>query len=273
MKNFNIPILITSLFIIFQCKQNTGKLSVDKKVEVDNKQNDDGLLLVKDTTLFINSTQGEDVKLLLAVNSNDSVIQSNMYGEMGKSTYEFVFNKILKKASCITYRYEEPISINSNPKISNEKKEDLATSVEASKRLTAIFHSYQKVLNPAFALKTEKELNSKWFGKYTLTLNGDDDDWRNSKEIELNISSKSVTYLAKGFQLYQYFNLSAEEKNGDLTLHYQNSLDNTESWALGETKNFGTLTLKGEDYKWSSPYLNMYFNDSKLINFKVVKAK
>ena len=273
MKNFNIPILITSLFIIFQCKQNTGKLSVDKKVEVDNKQNDDGLLLVKDTTLFINSTQGEDVQLLLAVNSNDSVIQSNMYGEMGKSTYEFVFNKILKKASCITYRYEEPISINSNPKISNEKKEDLATSVEASNRLTAIFHSYQKVLNPAFALKTEKELNSKWFGKYTLTLNGDDDDWRNSKEIELNISSKSVTYLAKGFQLYQYFNLSAEEKNGDLTLHYQNSLDNTESWALNKTKNFGTLTLKGEDYKWSSPYLNMYFNDSKLINFKVVKAK
>lgn len=273
MKNFKIPILVLLLFIIFQCKQSTGNLSVDKKDKVEDKKNHDSLILVKDTTLFINSTEGEDVKLLFDVSNKDSVIQSNMYSEMGRSTYEFVFNKILKKASCITYRYEEPISINSDPRISTEKKEDLASSVEARKRLTDIFRSYQKVLNPAFASKSKAELNSKWYGKYTLTLNADDEDWRNIHEIELNISSKSVTYLAKGFQLYQFFNLSADEKNGYLELHYLNSLDNTESWALNKTKNFGILVLNGNEYKWSSPYLNIYFNDGKSSNYTIVKNK
>ncbi|KFF13067.1 hypothetical protein N6B72_15235 [Chryseobacterium soli] len=106
--------------------------------------NKDSLKQIKDTTLFVNSSQGESVKLLINTKTNDSIFESEIFGETGKSTYKFVFNKFLKKAECTTYRYTEPISVNSNPKIKSEKKENLLSSKVSSTRLTNIFNSYLK---------------------------------------------------------------------------------------------------------------------------------
>ncbi|GEM_PF-398560 len=273
MKNYKIALSILSLCIISHCKQNAGKSAVSRKVDRNYKDKNPELLAIRDTTLFINSSEGEDVKLLFNIKSKDSVIYSVVYGEMGKSTYEFVFNKILKQASCVTYRYEEPISVNADPTVYSEKKEDLATSAESSKRLTALFQSYHKIFNAALEPKSKMQVDSNWNGKYTLMLNSNDDDWRNIKEINLTITSDSVTYLAKGYQLYQYFNLSAEEKDGYLFLNYQNAMDNTDSWALEKTVDFGTLTSKKVGYTWSSPYLNTYFNDGKKVDYLINKAK
>lgn len=157
MRSFNVALIIVILVVFSSCKQNTAKSEIKEKAVVERQDKKEDLLLIKDTAFFINSTGGEDVKLLFNIKSKDSVIYSVVYGEMGKSTYEFVFNKILKQASCVTYRYEEPISVNADPTVYSEKKEDLATSAESSKRLTALFMSYNKILNSASAAKKEKE--------------------------------------------------------------------------------------------------------------------
>jgi len=46
-------------------------------------------------------------------------------------------------------------------------------------------------------------------------------------------------------------------------LTYDASLDNTDSWALQKTKDFGTITFNGEKYIWVSPYIDVNFNNEK----------
>ena len=248
-------------FLSLSCKKS------NKKIQTISGNKDfliqkDSLQKIKDTTLFINSSEGEEVRLSVNIVTRDSIIESEVLGEMGKSDYKFVFNKTLKTGDCKTFRYLEPIYINSNPKISSEKKENLSTSKEASKRLNDLFRSYKNILIKS-KKNSNQSFNNKWFGKYKLTLNNNSEDWRNIHEIELNISKDSVTYLAKGFQLYQYYKLSATGINNNLKLTYNKSLDNTDSWALQKTKDFGTITFNGDIYIWVSPYIDVNFNNEK----------
>lgn len=114
---------------------------------------------VKDTTLFVNSSEGEEVNLFINVKTQDSIIESEILGETGKSTYKFIFNRTLKSGECTIYRYSEPIYANSNPKIKIEKKENLSSSKESSNRLTNIFNSYLKVF--LYQKDTYKSANTK----------------------------------------------------------------------------------------------------------------
>ncbi|MDV7698282.1 hypothetical protein N6B72_15260 [Chryseobacterium soli] len=259
MKSILLASTIITLF--FSCKKETKLQQNNSEERTVVKINKDSLKQIKDTTLFVNSSQGEDVKLSINTNTNDSIFESEIFGETGKSTYKFVFNKFLKKGECTTYRYTEPISVNSNPKIKSEKKENLLSSKESSNRLINIFNSYLKVFIPPN--KAYKISNVKWLGTYSLIINENNEDWRDIHEIQLSISKDSITYLAKGFQLYQYYLLSPIEDGTSLKLKYAKSLDNTESWALNKTKDFGTIIFDGKTYLWSSPYLDINFADGK----------
>ncbi|MFP3598163.1 hypothetical protein [Chryseobacterium sp. SIMBA_029] len=151
-----LPIL---LFLFVSCKKEikfSQKNTEQRTVGIVNK---DSIKQIKDTTLFDNSSQGEDVKLSINTHTNDSIFESEIFGETGKSTYKFVFNKFLKKGECTTYRYAEPIFVNSNPKIKLEKKENLLSSKESSNRLTNIFNSYRMVFilpNKAYKISNVK---------------------------------------------------------------------------------------------------------------------
>ncbi|SHL10141.1 hypothetical protein [Chryseobacterium polytrichastri] len=256
MKNF-ISLYLLALLSFLDCKKTDSKTKDYNRGIVKN----DFFQKVKDTTLFINSSEGENVKVLINTKTQDSIIESEILGETGKSTYKFTFNKTLKNGECTTYRYSEPIYVNSNPKINIEKKENLSSSKESSNRLTNIFNSYLKVF--LYQKNTYKSSNNKWLGKYSLVINKNDEDWRDIHEIHLNISKDSITYLAKGFQLYQYYLLSPIKKDNSIKLKYVKSLDNTESWALNKTKDFGTLIFDGQNYIWSCPYIDINFSNGK----------
>jgi hypothetical protein len=257
MKKIIAVILFSSFYL--SCKKHDiyPEKQSDKRIAITKK---DSLLKIKDTTLFVNSSEGEEVKLFINTITKDSVIESEVFGEMGKSEYRFLFNKNLKIGECKTSRYSEPISINSDPKTKSEYKENLSTSKAAAKRLQSIFISYRKVFYTKKITKYNK-INTKWLGKYYLTLNEDSDDWRNQHEIELNVTKDSITYLAKGYQLYQYYNLSAITEGNFLVLKYERSLDNTDSWALQKTKDFGNITFEQDQYIWSSPYIDINFSN------------
>ena len=115
-------------------------------------------------------------------------------------------------------------------------------------------------------------ISSKWYGNYSLTINEDSEDWRNIHEIKLKIYKDSTIYLAEGFQLYQFYKLSAIEKNNLLQLSFEKALDNTDSWALKKTKNFGELMFDGKKYTWDCPYLNENFNNEKKIIYTLEKS-
>lgn len=264
-------ILITLFVLLYvSCKKNNTEFENHVIAIKTISAKKDSLITIKDTVLFVNSSEGEDVKAFINKTTNDTIIKSEVFGEMGKSEYTFVYNKTLKKGECLTYRYNKPIYINSNPEIKQTKKEDLQSSKASSERLSGIFQSYKKVL---FLKKLPLTLNENWVGKYHLILNEDSEDWRNIREIKIDISKDSVTYLAKGYQLYQYYTLSADEKGYSLILKYDTSLDNTDSWALQKTKDFGVITFDGKTYKWESPYIDENFSDGKKSNYILKKEK
>jgi len=181
MKNILI-ILILFSFLSLSCKKS------NKNIQTTSGNKDlaqkDSLQKIKDTTLFVNSSEGEEVRLSVNIVTRDSIIESEVLGEMGKSDYKFVFNKTLKTGDCKTFRYLEPIYINSNPKINSEKKENLSTSKETSKRLNDLFRSYKNILIKS-KKNSNQSFNNKWFGKYKLTLNNNSEDWRNIHESNL----------------------------------------------------------------------------------------
>lgn len=159
MKNF-IRLYALVLFLLLACKKNDKTVLKTKNENAElTKINNDSLKKVKDTTLFVNSSEGEEVNLFINVKTQDSIIESEILGETGKSTYKFIFNKTLKSGECTIYRYSEPIYANSNPKIKIEKKENLSSSKESSNRLTNIFNSYLKVF--LYQKDTYKSANTK----------------------------------------------------------------------------------------------------------------
>ncbi len=264
-------IIIASIFLLsLSCKKENKNFQNKPETNISKVSEKDTLRKIKDTTLFINSSEGEEVTFLINKKNNDSIIQSEVMGETGKSDYQFIFNKSLKEGHCTSYRYTEPIYVNSDPKIKSKTQENLSTSRETNKRLKGIFTSYHHL----FSKKIKNVINSisdKWVGKYLLTLNEDHEDWRDIHEIELNVTKDSITYLAKGFQLYQYYTLSSIEGKNSLQLKFRNSLDNTDSWALKKTKDFGVLNFDGKNYIWNSPYLDTNFNDGKKNSYTLKK--
>lgn len=141
MKNI-LTILLLS-FLYLSCKKDNIYLDKIDKNTITTKK--DSLIKIKDTTLFVNSSEGENVIFKVNINTNDSIIESEVFGEMGKSEYRFIFNKNLKSGECKTYRYSEPIYVNSDPQIKSQNKENLSSSIEVSKRLINIFTSYRKI--------------------------------------------------------------------------------------------------------------------------------
>ena len=270
MKYLHLIILLFFFFFIISCKKkqyiNISKSPIGKTVE--NKK--DTLRKIKDTTLFVNSSEGEEVTFYINNLTNDSIIISEVMGETGKSDYKFIFNKNLKSAECKIYRYAEPIYVNSNPKIISQKTEKLNTSKESNKRLSALFQSYRNILINNNSQITNK-IDDNWFGKYKLIINDNDDDWRDINEVELDISKNSVTYIAKGYQLYQNFKLAVIEKNNVLYFTFEKANDNTSSWALEKTKDFGVLKLNGEKYIWNSPYIDINFSNGKQSIYELKK--
>ncbi|MCS4300682.1 hypothetical protein [Chryseobacterium sp. BIGb0232] len=108
-------------------------------------------------------------------------------------------------------------------------------------------------------------ISKNWYGKYSLSLNEDSEDWRDIHEITLEISKDSVTYKAAGFQLYEFYKLEIKEKKeAAIHLNFSTALDNTENQVfLEETKDFGIITFDGSKYFWKCPYIDERFTDGK----------
>ena len=119
----------------------------------------------------------------------------------------------------------------------------------------------------------EIPISNKWYGKYSFVINENSDDWRDIHDISITINKDSVTYLAKGFQLYQLYKLSAIEKNNALKLTFEKSLDNTDSWALKKTKDFGTITFDSKNYVWNCPYIDICYNENKKGSYVLKKSQ
>lgn len=120
-------------------------------------------------------------------------------------------------------------------------------------------------------IKKPTSISNKWYGKYSFVINEDSDDWRDIHDISITINPDSVTYLAKGFQLYQSYKLSVIEKNDNLKMTFEKALDNTDSWALKKTKDFGTITFDSKNYIWNCPYIDISYNENKKVSYVLKK--
>lgn len=246
---------LIALMLLFSCKhkeQYHFKSAMVKK---------DSLLLIKDTAVYGKSSEGTEAKLFKKLYNSDSIISIETFGEMGKAEYIFTFNKKLLNATYITNQYEEPIYVNSTPKIRKKETESLNNSNRNN--FTAIFYEYKSYFIKVKNKKSKILLNQKWYGKYSFIMNEDSDDWRDLNDISITINKDSLTYSAKGFQLYQLYSLSVIERNNTLRLTFEKDLNNANSLALKKTKNFGIITFDERSYKWVCPYIDINFNNRK----------
>ncbi|WP_123869577.1 hypothetical protein, partial [Flavobacterium hydatis] len=136
MRNFK-TLMIVFLIIVFNSCDN--KVQKKKTSEALETKIIDSLILLKDTIVFFNSSEGEKLSLFKNQKTKDSIIKSTIYGETGKIDYTFIFNKELFNANRVSSNYEEPIYINSNPKINKITDENLKTSALVKEELTNIF--------------------------------------------------------------------------------------------------------------------------------------
>lgn len=240
----------------FSCKHKeqlqANKTSIIKK---------DSLFLIKDTVMFGGSTEGTEVKLFKKLYNNDSIIKVETFGETGNSNYIFIFNKKLLNVVHITNYYEEPIYVNSTPKIRKKEKESLTASNKD--KFTDLLYEYKSLFIKIENKKNKVLLSQKWFGKYSFTMNEESEDWRDVHDISITIGKDSITYLAKGYQLYESYRLYAIENNDTLKLTFERDLNNSNNWALKKTKNFGAITFDNKNYNWVCPYIDIKFNDGK----------
>jgi hypothetical protein len=109
---------------------------------------------------------------------------------------------------------------------------------------------------------------SKWLGKYTLTINSGAEDWRNERYITLSvIGSDSILFHAEGYQVAQEYKLKLiNTENNSLSLFYDHTIDDCEigggTATLKKTKDFGTITITGDEYTWSCPYIDLWRFDN-----------
>ncbi|WP_185289670.1 hypothetical protein [Chryseobacterium lactis] len=118
-------------------------------------------------------------------------------------------------------------------------------------------------------------ISKNWYGKYSLSLNEDSEDWRDIHEITLKISKDSITYMAEGFQLYEFYTLIIKEnKENRIRLSFLKALDHTENAVyLKKTKDFGVITFIGGQYLWSCPYIDERFAERKKKTYPLKKEK
>lgn len=98
----NILCLFTLIFVSISCKKNSNLREATSYSNTNNTRTD-SIRLIKDTILFVNSSEGENVKFSINNFTKDSIIESEALGETGKSIYKFIFNKKLKTGECNTY--------------------------------------------------------------------------------------------------------------------------------------------------------------------------
>ena len=230
-------IYLVSVFFISCNSQN-------KNTHTNNQNN--SLQKLKDTIILDGSTEGEQIYLYINKITLDSIIESEILGETGKERYSFTFNNQLKKANHILYSYEKPIYLSKNIKLKVSKEEDLYSSKEVKQKLNKKFMLYHNIF-------FRKKIDCKWFGKYTLTLNQNNDDWREIYDIKIDISKDSIVYEAKGYQLYQRFLLSGISKKDTLFLYISNIEDNIGGVNFDEESK---IIMKGEQFFIKNAYIN-----------------
>lgn len=239
------------LIAMFSCKQKeksqTGPIIVMK----------DSLSLIKDTMIFGKSTGGSEVRLFKNLCNNDSIIKVETLGEMGSSYYKFIFNEKLLKVEHIINQYEEPISLNSNPKIRNKKIESLKTSNK--NELTNIFNEYKNIFNK----KNKVLLSTKWIGNFSFIINENNIDWRDTYKITIITNTDSINFHAEGYQIDQNYKLLFNEDANKLYLTYEKSLDNFTSEILKTNNDFGFILFDGTNYTLECPYLDVSFHKGK----------
>ena len=114
-----------------------------------NSQYTDSLQMLKDTIMLDASTEGEEIRLYINKITNDTIIESEILGEMGKETYRFSFNKQLKDAEHILYSYNVPFYLaKENLETHIDKKETLHFSKETDATLNKQFKFYRNILLP-----------------------------------------------------------------------------------------------------------------------------
>ena len=252
---------------IYSCKKNE-KTVLNKSVIKEITK--DSLKLIKDTIIFTESSEGQEIQLFLDSNTKDSIIINENYGETGKEYYKFIFNKNLIDAENKITEYVEPISVNPNPVI---KKENTKTLKSPDALKNGLLNTYKKFRKIFIIEKNNKKniLNNKWIGNYNFSINQNSEDWRDVQDVSLKISNDSIIYKVEGYQIYQLYKLNAIEKNNILKLVFEKTLDNTESEVLKKTIDFGEIKLENNKYTWKCPYVDLSFNNDKSQIYKLQK--
>lgn len=114
-------------------------------------------------------------------------------------------------------------------------------------------------------------LSKKWLGNFQLTLHGKGAPEGNEYNVNLIINKENVIFELEGYQVYQNFILEASEISNGIKLTYKESIDETKSWALEKTKDFGIITYKNGKYFWDSPYLDISYSDGKKFVYELKK--
>lgn len=72
-------IIIASIFLLsLSCKKENKNFQNKPETNISKVSEKDTLRKIKDTTLFINSSEGEEVTFLINKKNNDSIIQSEV---------------------------------------------------------------------------------------------------------------------------------------------------------------------------------------------------
>ena len=137
--------ILFPLWIVGCNYQNNSQYTEVSSVEIPI----DSLQMLKDTIMLDASTEGEEIRLYINKITNDTIIESEILGEMGKETYRFSFNKQLEDAEHILYSYNVPFYLaKENLETHIDKKETLHFSKETDATLNKQFKFYRNILLP-----------------------------------------------------------------------------------------------------------------------------
>jgi len=88
------------------------------------------------------STEGNEITLYTDPQTKDSILTVEIFGEMGKVTYKFTFNKNLTDAVKSSCGYDQPFGV-----VASVDKKTLKTSKDAEKELRETFQTVRKELS------------------------------------------------------------------------------------------------------------------------------
>lgn len=213
MRKFKI---LTIVFLFISNISCDKKLNKAEKSVILQTKDIDSLVFIKDIIVFSNSSEGEKLLLFKNKRTKDSVIKSTVYGEMGKVDFTFIFNQELLKANRLTSNYEEPIYINSIPKIKEVIEENLNTSIFKKNELINIFLEDIKFFRKKKYATLSKidSVVKKWEGIYYLSPNSIDSGEIGSYYIEIFKSHSDF-----GFSGNEEFNIEVDVIEEDNKLY------------------------------------------------------